>query len=264
MRFMSSRLLHRAVTVASRAAQRAGAILAASSGRPKSVRIKSSSIDLVTDIDRASERLLHRKIARHFPGHGFQGEEYRRTHPDAPFQWIVDPLDGTMNFVHGVPVFAISIGLQHRGRTVAGVIYDPNRQELFTAIQGEGAKLNGRSICVSPARRLARGLLSTGFPPNFRKGKSAYLRWFRAFELQSHGVRRIGSTAVSLAYVACGRHEGFYEQQLRPWDIAAGLLLVEEAGGRVSDFQGRPVRFERGEVVASNGLLHGQMLALLR
>lgn len=264
MRFMSSRLLHRAVTVASRAAQRAGALQVASSGRPKSVRIKSSAVDLVTDVDRASERLLHREITRHFPGHGFQGEERTRTHPDAPFQWIVDPLDGTMNFVHGVPVFAISIGLQHRGRTVAGVIYDPNRRELFTAIQGEGARLNGRRIRVAPTRRLAQGLLSTGFPPNFREGKTAYLRWFRAFELQSHGVRRIGSTAVSLAYVACGRHEGFYEQELWPWDIAAGLLLVEEAGGRVSDFQGRPVRLERGEVVASNGLLHGQMLVLLR
>ena len=255
--------LTRCLDVAVRASRQAGKLLATHVGRPKTVQTKLSEIDLVTEIDRGSERLLHQVIQRHFPDHGFQGEERTRAHPESPFQWIVDPLDGTMNFVHGVPTFAVSIGLWHRHQPLVGVIHDPTRDETFTAIRGRGAWLNGRRMRVSPARQLATSLLSTGFSSKFRQDPKPYLRWFTAFQSRCHGVRRMGSTAISLAYVACGRQEGFYEQDLWPWDIAAGLLLVREAGGRVSDFHGRPVRLEQGEVLATNGLIHRQMLHLL-
>lgn len=249
--------------VAIQASHAAGRVLAARMGRPRTVRTKRSAIDLVTEVDRASEQLIYRAIRRHFPAHGFQGEEQTRANPDAPYQWIVDPLDGTMNFVHGVPAFAVSIALWHQGKPLVGVIYDPCRRETFTAIHRQGAWCNGRRIHVSRAASLAQGLLSTGFPSNFRVRPQPYLRWFAAFQSRCHGVRRIGSTAISLAYVACGRHDGFYEQDLWPWDLAAGVLLVREAGGRTSDFYGHPVRVEAGQVVASNGLLHRQMLRCL-
>lgn len=253
------------LAVAANAARRAGVLLVRYMGRPATVETKRSAVDLVTEIDRRSEQLIHAAIRRRFPSHGFQGEERTRTHPDAPYQWIVDPLDGTMNFVHGVPVFAVSIGLRVEGSTRLGLIYDPTRREMFTAVAGRGAFLNGRRIRVSRTARLAESLLSTGFSSTFRTNPAPLLRWFTAFQSRCRGVRRIGSSAVSLAYVACGRHDGFYEQELWPWDIAAGLLLVEEAGGRVTDFRGRPItRLEDGVVVASNGRIHPEMLALLR
>jgi len=169
-----------------------------------------------------------------------------------------------MNFVHGLPFFGVSIGLEARGTLIAGVIYDPMRRELFTASAGGGAFLNGRRISVSSTRRLARSLLSTGFSSAFRASSRAYLRWFRRFEASSHAVRRMGSTALSLAYVAAGRLDGFYERDLWPWDVAAGILLVREAGGAVSNFQGRPVVLGDGRLVASNGRIHGEMLRVLR
>ena len=258
----SSALRHE-LSVAVRAATAAGALQARFRGRRIRYTTKRHAIDLVTQVDRASERLIHTIIRRRFPEHGFYGEERTRTHPHAAWQWCVDPLDGTTNFVHGVPVFAVSIGLVHEGRPVLGVIYDPNQRELFTAVRGHGAQLNGRRIRVSPIRRVAKSLLSTGFSVAFRRHPAPYLRWFQAFQSRCHAVRRAGSTAISLAYVAAGRQEGFYEQHLWPWDIAAGIVLVEEAGGQVSNFHGRPVEFKVGEVVASNGLLHKEMLALL-
>lgn len=256
--------LTRELAVAVRAARAAGALQARFRGRPVAYQTKRNAIDLVTKIDRASERLIHSIIRRAFPDHGFYGEERTRTHRQAPWQWFVDPLDGTTNFAHGVPVYAVSIGLVHMGRPVLGVIYDPSHRELFTAVRGHGARLNGRRIHVSPVRRLGQSLLSTGFSVNFRRNPTPYLRWFQAFQSRCHAVRRTGSTAISLAYVAAGRHEGFYEQDLWPWDIAAGIVLVEEAGGRVTNFRGRPVELKVGEVVASNGHLHTEMLARLR
>jgi len=260
---MSSAFLETCLDVATRAAHRAGRLLAAHRGRPRTVSTKRSPIDLVTEVDRASERLLYQAIARRFPDHGFQGEEGGYTHPEAPYRWIVDPLDGTTNFVHGVPMFAVSIALAHREDILLGVIHDPCQRETFTAINGRGAWMNGRRIHVSRTRTLAKSLLSTGFSANFRTDPRPYLQWFWAFQSRCHAVRRMGCTTLSLAYVACGRQDGFYEQDLCPWDIAAGLLLVEEAGGRVSDFHGRPVRLEERRLAASNGSLHRQMLTLL-
>ncbi|MBI3088486.1 MAG: inositol monophosphatase [Candidatus Omnitrophica bacterium] len=260
---MSNPSLIRCRDAAIQAAHRAGRLLAARRGRPKTVRTKRSDIDLVTEIDRASERLIYEALRRRFPGVGFQGEERIRTNPEAPFRWCVDPVDGTTNFVHGVPVFAISIALLHQDRPVVGVVYDPVQRETFAAVRGRGAWLNGRRMHVSRIRRMRRGLLSTGFSENFRHHPAPYLRWFQAFQSRCHAVRRMGCTSLSLAYVACGRQDGFYEQDLWPWDIAAGIVLVEEASGRVTDFRGRPVCLEDGRVVASNRLIHAEMLACL-
>ena len=248
---------------AARAAIAAGTLLMRHIGRPRTVQTKRSAIDLVTEIDRASERLIRAALRRATPGFGVLGEEQGEHGPRAESRWIVDPLDGTNNFVHGMPLFGVSIGLQHRGRMVVGVIYDPTRRELFTAIRGRGAFLNGRRIRVSPTATLSRSLLSTGFSSRFLRREQPYLGWFRAAQRRSHGVRRLGSTVVSLASIAAGRMEGFYEQDLWPWDIAAGLLLVEEAGGRISDFDGRPVVLEHGRLVASNGHIHRPLLRLL-
>lgn len=249
--------------IAMQAARKAGPLLVRYMGRPASVHTKRSAIDLVTEVDRASERILHNAIRRRLPDHGFRGEEHTRTNPQAPYQWLVDPIDGTTNFVHGVPVFAISIALLHHHQPVVGVVYDPTRQEMFTAIKRRGAWLNGKRMHASATRRIAAGLLSTGFSQNFRRNPKPFLRWFTTLQMHCHAVRRMGCTALSLSYVACGREDGFYEQDLWPWDIAAGLLLVEEAGGTVTDFRGRPVQLEEGEVAASNGHLHRQLLALL-
>ena len=255
--------LLRAVEVASRAAKHAGVLQAKYAGKPRRVDTKRSAIDLVTEVDRASERIIHRAVAAAFPDHGFRGEERTRTNPEAPYQWIVDPLDGTTNFVHGVPCFAVSIGLLHHGRPVAGVIYDPMRRELFTAVKGRGAQLNGRRIHVSKARTLEDSLMSTGFSLRFREQPQPSLDQFEAFQLRCHAVRRAGSTAISLAYIAAGRQDGFYEHDLWPWDIAAGLVLVTEAGGRISDFRGGPVSLERCQLVASNALIHAAILSTL-
>ena len=260
---MSSAALRSPLQIAVRAAVDAGALLARHAGRPRTVQTKRSAIDLVTEVDRASERLIHATLHRVFPTFGFLGEEQGERARRSAFRWIVDPLDGTNNFVHGLPLFGVSIGLEHEGRIVLGVIYDPMRRELFTATRGGGARLNGTRIRVSPTPTLARSLLSTGFSSSFLTHDQPYLGWFRAAQRHSHGVRRLGSTVLCLAAIAAGRMEGFYERDLWPWDIAAGLVLVEEAGGRVTNFAGQRVLLEQGQLVASNGRIHRQLLSVL-
>ena len=261
---MSQRMLQRYAASASRAALTAGALLVKHVGRPRTVATKRSAIDLVTEVDRAAEALIERMLHRTYPDFGFFGEEHGRRQQRSPYRWIVDPIDGTINFVHGLPLFGVSIGLEHRGAMLVGVIYDPMRRELFVATKGGGAFLNGKRIRVSSVRRLSHSLLSTGFSSSFLKHPQPYRGWFEAFQRQSHGVRRIGSTVFSLAAVAAGRLEGFYEQDLWPWDIAAGLLLVQEAGGRASNFSGQAVVLEGGQLVASNGHIHTEMLRVIR
>ena len=251
-------------STAARAAVAAGSLLAKRVGRPRTVRTKRSAIDLVTEVDRASERLIHNMLLRAEPTFGFLGEEDGERRGPTAYRWIVDPLDGTNNFVHGLPIFGVSIGLEHRGRMVVGVIYDPMRRELFTAMRGGGAFLNGRRIRVSSVRRLARSLVSTGFSSSFLTRDEPYLGWFRAVQRRSHGVRRVGSTVWCLAAVAAGRMEGFYERDLWPWDIAAGMLIVEEAGGRVTNLDGQPPALTKGQLVASNGRIHRELLQVLR
>ncbi len=261
---MSRRSLNRYLEAAARAARAVGPLLAQHAGRPKTVKTKRSAVDLVTEIDRAAERRIRAILHRAHPGLGFLGEEHGERLSDTEYRWIVDPIDGTNNFVHGLPLFGVSIGLEHRGTMVVGVIYDPMRRELFTATKGGGARLNGKRIRVSSTRTLATSLLSTGFSSRFVTERQPYLRWFELFQCRSHGVRRIGSTVFCLAAVAAGRLEGFYERELWPWDIAAGLLLVQEAGGRVTNFEGRPPRLDEGRLVASNGRIHPAMLDILR
>jgi myo-inositol-1(or 4)-monophosphatase len=188
------------------------------------------------------------------------------------YRWYVDPLDGTTNFAHGIPHFCVSMGLEQRpaglkadedGTLVAAVLYDPMREELFTAERGKGAWLNGKPIRVSRTRELAEALVATGFPSR-KRHMSPNIHFYQEFTLRSHGVRRAGSAALDLAYVACGRMEGFWEFKLNPWDTAAGILLVEEAGGRVTDFSGGVFRLDSQEVLASNGLIHEELLGLFR
>lgn len=265
---MRPTLLTRYAAVASRAALAAGALLRRWAGKPRRVATKRSAIDLVTDIDRACEQLIERTLRRATPGFGFLGEEFGERQGGLPYRWIVDPIDGTNNFVHGLPLFGVSIGLEALGpvppRTIlVGVIYDPMRRELFVAQKGRGAWVNGRCLHVSSTPTLSRSLLSTGFSSKFLEHTQPYLGWFTRLQRRSHGVRRIGSTVLSLAAVAAGRLEGFYEQDVWPWDIAAGMLLVEEAGGRVTNFQGRAVVLDQGRIIASNGRIHRELLRVL-
>lgn len=223
-------------------------------------------VDLVTEADRASEKLITERLSAEFPDHGIYGEEGVRQRIESDYRWYVDPLDGTTNFAHGFPVFCVSLGLEHRpggkdGELVAGVIYDPTRDELFIAQKGLGAWANGRRIHASKTKRLAEALLTTGFPSR-KRHVSPNIHFYQEFTLRSHGVRRAGSAALDLAYTASGRVDGFWEFHLNPWDTAAGALLVMEAGGRITRFDGTPFRLDSSEVLASNGLLHDELVAL--
>lgn len=225
-------------------------------------------VDLVTVADRTVEKLIRGRLGETFPEHGIYGEEGTRERLDAEYRWYVDPLDGTTNFAHGFPQFCVSMGLEHRpkgiepdkdGTLVAGVIYDPMRDELFTAERGCGTQVNGKTARVSRIRNLAEALLATGFPSR-KRHSSPNVHFYHEFTLRSHGVRRAGSAALDLAYVACGRIEGFWEFNLNPWDTAAGILLVEEAGGCVTDFSGAHYRLASDEILASNGLIQTELI----
>jgi myo-inositol-1(or 4)-monophosphatase len=229
-------------------------------------------VDLVTVADRTVEKLIRGRLRDLFPDHGIYGEEGTREGLDQEFRWYVDPLDGTTNFAHGFPHFCVSLGLEQRtpgstpdedGKLVAAVIFDPLREELLTAEAGTGALLNGKTLQVSRTAELAESLVATGFPSRKRHG-SPNIHFYHEFTLRSHGVRRAGSAALDLAYVAAGRLEAFWEFNLNPWDTAAGILLVEEAGGRVTDFAGNPVRLASHEVLASNGLIHQELVGMFQ
>ncbi|HEY1254535.1 MAG TPA: inositol monophosphatase family protein [Terracidiphilus sp.] len=254
------------VPAASAIAREAGAVLRAFFAKGVETEYKGD-VDLVTVADRTSEQLIRERLAAAFPEHGIYGEEGTRDRLEGEFRWYVDPLDGTTNFAHGFPQFCVSLGLEQRpaglapeadGRLVAAVIYDPLRDELFTAERGGGARLNGRPLRVSRTPVLAESLLATGFPSH-KQHRNPNIHFYHEFTLRSHGVRRAGSAALDLAYVAAGRLDGFWEFNLNPWDTAAGILLVEEAGGRVTDFSGKPVRLDSREILASNGLICGEL-----
>ncbi len=227
-------------------------------------------VDLVTVADRTVEKLIRERLSEAFPEHGIYGEEGTRERMDGEFRWYVDPLDGTTNFAHGFPQFCVSMGLEHRpggnepgkdGTLVAGVIYDPMRDELFTAERGSGAWLKGKQIRVSRIPELAESLVATGFPSS-KRHDNPNIHFYQEFTLRSHGVRRAGSAALDLAYVACGRLEAFWEFNLNPWDTAAGILLVQEAGGEVTDFAANPFKLDSREILASNGLIQAELVAL--
>jgi myo-inositol-1(or 4)-monophosphatase len=223
-----------------------------------------NAVNLVTDADRQSEQAIIDAIHRVYPDHDILAEERgMESGGRSPYRWVIDPLDGTTNFAHGFPVYCVSIGLEHEGRMVVGVILDPTRQELFTAVSGQGATLNGQSIQCSHTSALDAALLVTGFAYDIRESTNNNLGYFSQFCLRARGVRRTGSAALDLCYVAAGRFDGFWEMKLHPWDVAAGSLMVTEAGGRMSDFKGGTFSIDGEEMVASNGLIHSEMLDVL-
>jgi myo-inositol-1(or 4)-monophosphatase len=245
------------------AAERAARIVRERWRGRKDVTTKSSAIDLVTETDRACEDAILAVLKQAFPTYAVLAEE-SGSEGDGPYRWIIDPIDGTTNFAHSYPQVAISIGLFHESERVFGLVLDPLRAETFTAHRGEGAFLNGEPIAVSTTEELGGSLLATGFPYDRRERADFYLAYFRAFMVRTHGLRRAGSAALDLCWVAAGRVDGFWEWKLRPWDVAAGSLIVEEAGGRTSDFEGKPFDAFGDQVLATNGPLHEPMLAVLR
>jgi myo-inositol-1(or 4)-monophosphatase len=220
-------------------------------------------VDVVTVADRESEKLIVERLTKLWPDHDLVGEEGARRSHGSDYRWYIDPLDGTTNFAHGYPVFCVSIALEHRKELVAGVVFDPTRNELFAAEKGSGATLNGRPMHVSKIDDLAQSLVATGFPSQ-KRHKNPNIHFYHHITLKTHGIRRAGSAAMDLAYTACGRFDGYWEFNLNPWDTAAGVLLVREAGGIVSDTDGAPFDIASKEVVASNGLLHGTLLRELQ
>jgi myo-inositol-1(or 4)-monophosphatase len=227
---------------------------------------EKARFDLVTDADLASQRVIQEYLAKRFPSHQFLGEEeqaHRRPGPEAPPTWLVDPIDGTTNYVHDCPLYCISIGLQVRGELVVGAIYDPSRQEMFRAAKGGGAWLNDRRLRTSQTTRLEEALVATGFPPDLR-GQERSLDWWRYFSLRTRSLRRTGSTALNLAYVAAGRFDAYYAFDNHVWDVAAGVVLVREAGGTVTNVDGTPYDAYTPDAIASNGPLHPVLLQCFR
>lgn len=252
------------LSVAIEAARAAGSLLLkyARSG----FRIEHKNpINLVTDADHAAEQCVIDRVRAEFPTHRILAEERGAdAQPTSRYQWIIDPLDGTTNFAHGFPVYAVSIGVECDGRGLIGVVYDATRDELFTAQAGDGARLNGSSIEVSTTEQLGSALLVTGFAYDIRDTPNNNLNHFARFALKAQGLRRTGSAALDLCYVAAGRFDGFWEVKLSPWDMAAGVVVLREAGGRVTDFHGNPHSIYQPELVASNGRIHGAMLTVIR
>jgi len=248
--------------VAHTAAARAGALVRARHREPQEIALKGA-VDLVTAVDREAERLILDVLTGAFPDHAIVAEESGARPGRSDYRWYVDPLDGTTNFAHGYPQFAVSLALERAGELILGLVHDPMREETFTATRGGGARLNGAPIGVSRVGRLGDALLATGFPYDRREHVDFYLAYVREGIQRSHGIRRAGSAALDLCWLASGRLDAFWEWKLHPWDTAAGRLVVEEAGGRVTDFAGAPHRLDGPETAASNGAVHGELLAFL-
>ena len=251
------------LAVAREAALKAGGLLKENLHGTREIAFKGA-IDLVTEMDRRSERTVVEMLLKAFPDHGVMAEEETRIENGSDFTWIIDPLDGTTNYAHGYPCFSVSIALEARGEVIAGVVYDPMRAELFSAGKGAGAYLNGNRICVSKTGDLIHSLLSTGFPYDRSMSKDNNLNYFIALLMASQEVRRDGSAALDLCSVAAGRFDGFWELKLNAWDVAAGTLIVQEAGGRISDLSGERSSIYDKEILASNGRIHDQMVEILR
>jgi len=243
----------------------AGQILLEKFGRKINIS-KKGDINLVTEADLASEKLIIERIRSHYPKHSILAEESGEAvieGGDRLWKWIIDPLDGTTNYAHGYPCFCVTLALEHEGEIVIGVTFDPTRNELFTAEKGNGATLNNKTISVSETEELSEALLVTGFPYNARE-REDFARHFNRFTHKSRGIRRDGSAALDMAYVACGRFDGFWEEGLNPWDVAAGVLLIEEAGGRVSYYDDSKFSIYQPPICASNNLIHAEMLEVFK
>ena len=254
------------LNVAIKAARAAGAIINRAALDVESVRVSvKQTNDFVTEIDQAAEAVIIETLLAAYPGHGILAEESGSEHgaKDSDFVWIIDPLDGTTNFIHGFPQYCVSIALQQRGKITQAVIYDPTRNDLFTATKGAGAYLNDKRLRVTKRDKIADALIGTGFPYTDMAGLDEYLKMFRIMTEKSAGLRRPGAAALDLAYVAAGRLDGFFEKTLKPWDIAAGSLLITEAGGIVGTFAGESDYLYKGDVIAGTPKVFAQMVALL-
>ncbi|MEY2340615.1 inositol monophosphatase family protein [Acidithiobacillus sp. IBUN Pt1247-S3] len=251
---------HPILVTAIRAARKAGDIINRSIDRVNEIRVASKGPhDFVTEIDQRAEAAIVEIIQRAYPDHGILAEEGTRIE-DREFEWIIDPLDGTTNFIHAVPSLAVSIGVRRNNRMEHAVVYDPLRNELFTASRGGGAHLNDRRLRVSQRRELDDSLIATGFPFRDFSYLDEYIAIFKNLMQKTAGLRRAGSAALDLAYVAAGRYDGFWEFHLKPWDIAAGTLLIQEAGGLATDFHGEQDFFQSGNIVGGNLRIHAQLL----
>ena len=244
-------------------ARGAGEILRRNYGRAQAIDYKGE-INLVTETDRRSEAYILERIRTAFPDHGVLSEESPEIHSPSPYRWIVDPLDGTTNFAHGYPCFCVSIAVEKEGKLLAGAVFDPMLSEMFTATPGGGAFRNGERIRVSATEILRRSLLATGFAYDVKTSPDNNLDYFREFVFAGQAIRRDGAAALDLCYLACGRFDGFWELYLRPWDTAAGLLILEEAGGGATRLDGSPYHIHQPDILASNGRIHEQMLAVVR
>jgi myo-inositol-1(or 4)-monophosphatase len=250
---MSKTFLEAAVEIA----REAGAILREELAQPPDIAYKAE-FDLVTQADRRSEKLIVDRLQNYFPEHAIAAEEGTGKESASEFRWHVDPLDGTTNFAHAYPFFCVSMALARKNELLLGVIYNPIADELFSAARGEGATLNGKRIHCSKNPTLGKSLLCTGFP-NHKRLANPNIHYYWDFTLKSHGVRRDGSAALDLAFVACGRFDGFWEFGLKPWDTAAGVVLVEEAGGKITDLEGKPYIPGGASILATNALIHPEM-----
>lgn len=251
------------LAVAEAAVREAGQFLKSNLDRRPEAAYKGE-VDLVTEFDVGAQEILAGRLAKAFPEHGILAEENLARPGRSEYRWVLDPLDGTTNFAHTFPVFCVSAALERRGRAVLGLVYDPMREELFSAGQGQGAALNGGKIRVSEVGDLGKSLLATGFPYDIRTSPVNNVGHWGRFLLRAQAIRRCGSAALDLCYVACGRFDGFWELKLKPWDVEAGALIVAEAGGKVTDFSGGEHRPDIPETLATNGLIHDAMIGVLR
>jgi len=250
--------------IAIQAAKEAGQFLKESVGKVKNIEMKKGEgRNLVSEIDKGSEAKIIKMIKGHFPDHGILAEESGESSLTGDYRWIIDPLDGTTNFLHAVPIFCVTIAVEHKGTVIVGVTYDPNLDELFTAEKGGGAYLNGSKLKVSRASEMTNSLFVTGFPYDIENNPDHPAEHFTNFLTATQGLRRLGSAALDLAYVACSRFDGFWEVALNPWDMAAGVLFVNEAGGKTTDFRGAPANIYRKQILATNGLVHQAAMEIL-
>ncbi|HDL02579.1 MAG TPA: inositol monophosphatase [candidate division Zixibacteria bacterium] len=240
----------------------AGQILLKKSKKRHRVMLKGR-VDLVTDADLASEKYIVGEITKKFPNHSILAEEEAARDNHSDYRWVIDPLDGTTNFAHDFPFYCVSIGIEYRGDIIAGVVYDPERDELFHAFKGGGAYQNRKKINVSAESNLERALLATGFPYDIGNSREDNLKYFRRFAKKARGIRRAGSAALDLCYLACGRFDGFWELKLHPWDTAAGKIIIEEAGGVVTDFDGKKYSIYGKYILAGNPKIHRRMKKIL-